>query len=622
MIQTTLFNYFACNGTNKLLKQPICKPSLLLFRQTKLSQYFKTIPKKRNLILNYFKPKEEKEKEKIFNLVLVDITETWQNNNVKCVKKNMYDPDIKYVAISYRWGEEREQLLKTPDYTAHITSFDLHLLYWLCRYINHEPDLKDIPYLWIDAISVDQQNHARKKDTILKMNQIYKKASYILAVPDLHEGYLRKNTANYEILKLIWKYKNRIRHDIFSTVHLSTVDDNIIEHPTQHTNNDCHYSEQNSTHEKIINENEELRNEFKEIVFKKESEELKKVYQFLAYLVYDWSNRAWVISEYQIAKEKYKQNGTLLKYIFISLLSYDYVSFNFPFFSYTFTGQNKENSNMIGCQYLHYAEITNSNKFIRFLELRFTERPHMDMMIKSNANRNEDRFYAILSSWNKCKHLVKNKNTISNWKINDMVSIKLKLYEIMNDDGDLWDKARLLLYSSFRIGKPILPSFAAYHDPNMLLGEKDCVDLVHKELIECISEFKDGAKQYIDDYKKKHGTIFKQNLIEIKYHQQQCSLYIKASKCFLFNIPSLSSLGFSQRELSDYLLQDNDSLRLVYISYFTYDIPEISDLFSIDSDSYPILAGTLLLVEYYRCGFFGKPSLISVEDNYLYLCLL
>lgn len=58
-------------------------------------------------------------------------------------------------------------------------------------------------------------------------------------------------------------------------------------------------------------------------------------------------------------------------------------------------------------------------------------------MIKSNAIINEGRSYTILPSWNKYKHLIKNKNTISSWNITDIVSIGLKLYEIMNDDDSL-----------------------------------------------------------------------------------------------------------------------------------------------------------------------------------------
>ncbi|CAO3652225.1 unnamed protein product [Cunninghamella blakesleeana] len=99
----------------------------------------------------------------VFDLMLVDIKNTNEYGSIRCTKKNMYDSDLKYIAISYRWGEVPEQLLQTPDYVAHIISFDMASLINLCYLIYDEPDLKDIQYLWVDAISVDQQNHLKKK---------------------------------------------------------------------------------------------------------------------------------------------------------------------------------------------------------------------------------------------------------------------------------------------------------------------------------------------------------------------------------------------------------------------------------------------------------------------------
>lgn len=65
-------------------------------------------------------------------------------------------------------GELQEQLVKMPNYIAHIKSFDLRDLSYLCSCIQTEPDLEGISYLWVDAISVDQYyNDERKKETIL-----------------------------------------------------------------------------------------------------------------------------------------------------------------------------------------------------------------------------------------------------------------------------------------------------------------------------------------------------------------------------------------------------------------------------------------------------------------------
>lgn len=59
MVQTTLFNYFICNNNNEPFKHTKYKLSSL--KQTNFADYFKTIPKKKNLILDYFKSKEKEE---------------------------------------------------------------------------------------------------------------------------------------------------------------------------------------------------------------------------------------------------------------------------------------------------------------------------------------------------------------------------------------------------------------------------------------------------------------------------------------------------------------------------------------------------------------------------------
>ncbi|ORZ04098.1 hypothetical protein BCR42DRAFT_289356, partial [Absidia repens] len=89
----------------------------------------------------------------------------------------------KYVALSYRWGELHETLVDTGvGYTASITSFHLDDFYKLCYTMTLESDTKDIKYLWVDAICVDQNNPVRRKATIYQMSNIYDRATYILAV--------------------------------------------------------------------------------------------------------------------------------------------------------------------------------------------------------------------------------------------------------------------------------------------------------------------------------------------------------------------------------------------------------------------------------------------------------
>ncbi|CAO3637990.1 unnamed protein product [Cunninghamella blakesleeana] len=549
MIQTTLFNYFKCNGA--------IKPTgsiLQSFKQTNLTDYNfnimskkkkkKSIEPKRYSILNYFKSIEEQKQvdKKAFDLILVDIRNS-KLFDIKCVKKNMYDEELKYICISYRWGELNEQLVKTPDYTAHITSFVLADLKQLCHSISHDPDLKEIRYLWIDAISVDQQHHSRKKETILKMNQIYKKASYIIAVPDLHMEYLWKNPANWEVLKLLSNYREKICKEIHSC--------------QQH----CHAFIENKEKEET-------------------NDDMKKIYKYLAYLIDDWSNRAWVISEYHIAKDKYKKHGTPLKYIFITLLSNS-------FFSYYFDDDDDDDEQQTQQQHyttinnekIIYKEVDNPKLFIRFLKSRFMQRSYFDMILNSNATRNEDRFNAILPSWDKYSHVIKNKYTVSRWDITDMTSVRLKLYEMMDD---LWDKARLL-YTCSRIiigDNFILPSFASYDNMDFQkLVEIDDMNAAYdkygQRLLNDIpnEKEKDRIQQLINEYKMNFKPIWTENLTSIQLNHHHHYLSVKPITYFIFEIQDKwkkrsTLLGYPLK--IDY----QDCLYYVHIPFFTFTIPD------------------------------------------------
>ncbi|CAO3652102.1 unnamed protein product [Cunninghamella blakesleeana] len=580
-------------------------------------------------------------KEEVYDLVLVDIWETKKNRTIVSIKKNLYDEDLKYISISYRWGEMEEQLLETPDYTAHVTSFHLSHLENLCKHITNEPELKEIRYLWIDAISVNQQNHERKKETILKMNQIYQKASFILAVPDMHRYYLFNHPLNMEAMDLVYKYKDIIHNDIHRAV--ASNNDNI-ENPTsdstQHPYNNYQPAvTENPMHN--VKENEELRKEMEELRMEieklrkenenfkaeKKEDELKRAYQFLAYLVEDWSNRVWVISEYRIAREKYIKHGTPLKYIFASLLwNRNQETVSQSFFSYTFDDQHT-NKDLNDATSYYCEEVDDGRKLIDFLKSKFMERSFIDMMVKSKASKNEDRFYAVLPSLSQYKYLTENKNTISSWNITEMQSVKLKLYELLDDNDDLWNKARLLYYSSNYDGKPVLPSFAAHHLPNPTISELENINHAHEWAMYYISELEDAGECDKDDYEKKHGPILKQNLNDIQFNKQQCYISISADKYFIFDKSSLPIL-FDQEELSKYSLvdddDDDDDLELIYIPYFTYNMPDEDHPFPIYKNAKPVLSGILLignmnmnrwiLYQLWGCNAYDDPSLCASDD--------
>lgn len=243
------------------------------------------------------------------------------------------------------------------------------------------------------------------------MSDIYKIANYILAVPDLHKGYLMKNTANHDIFELIKKYSSTIYDDIHHINNTKKSSSNVVS--------------------KLKNKLKENNND------NNNNEEIKKVNRFLAFLIDDWSSRAWVISEYLIAKEKQQTISTPIKYMFISLLCLDTFFKDFTFFSYSIDDHcindkeeaEKDKANNI--LKTNYDNVDNSQKLIKYFKTRFTQRNHLNMILNSNTTRNEDRFNVILPTWTKYQHLIKDKNIISEWEITNMISVSLKIYQLM-----------------------------------------------------------------------------------------------------------------------------------------------------------------------------------------------
>ncbi|ORY97062.1 hypothetical protein BCR42DRAFT_430467 [Absidia repens] len=90
-----------------------------------------------------------------------------------------------------------------------------------------------------------------------------------------------------------------------------------------------------------------------------------------------------------------------------------------------------------------------------------------EMMLCGKASKIEDRFYAILPQ-SKYKDKI---NQVAHWKLNNMVSVKLKLFEIM----DTKDKLTLL----FLAGCNVVSSFTDQYPLNFDLGNKSTITLHH-----------------------------------------------------------------------------------------------------------------------------------------------
>ncbi|CAO3640415.1 unnamed protein product [Cunninghamella echinulata] len=165
--------------------------------------------------------------------------------------------------------------------------------------------------------------------------------------------------------------------------------------------------------------------------------------EFLDYLVEDWANRAWVISEYHIAKKEKKQMkmafATLLKNIHWQLeqprcmkenIYHRFIDVKLP--SKIITNNNEEEeikieNNEENEQQLQEQEEGEQEQvdeegeqeqnnegqeedeeeyFIESVKKKLVDRPFLALMLESRAAKHEDRFYAILKATDKYKHLI------------------------------------------------------------------------------------------------------------------------------------------------------------------------------------------------------------------------
>ncbi|CAO3588638.1 unnamed protein product [Absidia cylindrospora] len=475
-----------------------------------------------------------------FQVVLIDIKETYKKKEIHCVKKPLDDNDLTFVALSYRWGELHETLVDTGvGYTASITSFALEDFYKLCYMMTIESDTKDIPYVWVDAICVDQQNPVRRKETIYQMSNIYDKASYILAVPDLHMTYLKGlTTKHYDTIMHSKKYYK----DLYFLLHKNTtafaaqdqdfLDDFIPNDPPElkqllfdhtdhfgpsfmtfqdHDRRYCpmlaldhicrpahHWKDWIKSSSKYSIDNVHqcreavcplaLRNVIPEMSVDDErqlelskwksrmierSTAIRQSMELMADLVVDWSSRVWVISEFSIAKRKNN-----LKYWFAQLsltndgndyvenhVSYYFLQYGFSFFNFDFDAKLMDAPYYADedASRLTRSESTNPI-YIRFhytMTRQLSQQTFLQMMLGSKASRNEDRFHSVLP----LSEYREKKIEVSHWDIHGMLSVKLKLYEIMNNK----DKVILLFWSTYLevIRNNVLPTFATTTLPSV-----------------------------------------------------------------------------------------------------------------------------------------------------------
>ncbi|CAO3601423.1 unnamed protein product [Absidia cylindrospora] len=196
--------------------KPLDKANFLIVMNNDEEKWETKQPKVYTFLEEFTKGGKTGSKEqKPFHIVLVDINKATLGE-IECVELPLTD-DLNYVALSYRWGELQEQMVDTKvGYTTTVTSFRREDFFQLCRAMTMESDLRSIPYVWVDAICVDQNNYHKRKATIHEMTNIYERANYVLAVPDLHLQYLKNTSTNN---RKIISSAARFRKDIYYLLH-------------------------------------------------------------------------------------------------------------------------------------------------------------------------------------------------------------------------------------------------------------------------------------------------------------------------------------------------------------------------------------------------------------------
>ncbi|KAI8089048.1 uncharacterized protein BX664DRAFT_332046 [Halteromyces radiatus] len=443
-----------------------------------------------------------------YHIVLVDIKQTVKERKIECVKKILDQPGLRYAAISYRWGEVPEQAVLTPSYVAHITSFALSDLELLCGQLLVSNEEK-VDYIWVDAISIDQQNEKARKATIRQMNNIYRHATMILAIPDLHIAYLKRDPSSKAALARIRKHTPRMynhvsgicqptrvvppsdHHHIHDFPHIATFISSQFSSssPTSSIPPDSPSTPLTpvtpDTPERLQQQRQQQQTQC-DCYQQENGASYAEAIDYLQYLINDWSNRVWVISEYHIGRTKN------MKLWFLSFDIQWYYSTRPRFIP------------LFDCAYHD----------------QFRHRRFLDMMFNSAATKNEDRFYAVLPLSDQYKDCIETQDTVSQWNITDMTSVCLRLYAFVG----IREKAAIL-YSCSKGKTLILPSFASCCSGDAIskILELDRHQLLLESLIlmtPIIDRYR-NSKYAIEDKETANGNGSFYRLVRRHDHPQQ-----------------------------------------------------------------------------------------------------
>jgi hypothetical protein len=255
---------------------------------------------------------------------------------------------------------------------------------------------------------VDQKNQAHRKATIYQMSNIYQRASYILAVPDLHLSYLKKaNIRNRDAINNIDEYADYIYNLLRGKV------DKLV-YPKQQWIHEDHYkaakklqlhSSTTNLHKfqaKIFDKVEATNLKVRKWANNEDGwkpltsnqvQDIKNAVSYLSGLILDWSTRVWVISEFHIAKNKEHRK---LKFWFMALDSKPhYIKKTDGFFEFDFDNTMPiENPLEVLFEKATFYDPLIDDVVAAYKSFKFTmmyqlnQQSFLEMMLKSKASRN------------------------------------------------------------------------------------------------------------------------------------------------------------------------------------------------------------------------------------------
>ncbi|KAF7722450.1 hypothetical protein EC973_003115 [Apophysomyces ossiformis] len=230
-------------------------------------------------------------------IVLLDTRS--EMNAIQCISIPFNEETPAYYAISYRWGDHPKWEAQTPNYMACITSISQGNLIQLCKLYRHR-----IRYMWIDVICINQADKYHRKMAIKNMDNIYRRAKRIIAVPDLcycDEYPLMEDVTKEDIeAAVIWlggeffRYLEEKYPSLLVIRYCPVFDKN---EPGTYYGYRLDVGETGNEMEPWDEEKYFFRPHDGYAELKQQGGDYEKGHEFISRIINEWAERAWVVSE-------------------------------------------------------------------------------------------------------------------------------------------------------------------------------------------------------------------------------------------------------------------------------------------------------------------------------------